>query len=443
MAQAPSSFNADRGRVNVAALGTLCALAAVQVGLVGHAIWQQARRGDADLPAGQALGTAFSASAPVRPTVSFSPPPVGQLASPASPAPAPMVLPSAAVSQAPPPIGSFSAPPSAPAVGSLSVSPVPAPPPQVPVTPTPPALTAPSTPPMVASAPLPPLMPTDAALSAPASSAISPPNDPSSGMSLQEMIELAKQVRGLGDMQGALEVLKRADLQYPARPEVLAETAQCYETMGLSDKAAALWRQIEGMDPSLASGFRDLAKRRLNTPAGVGAEAPAAHAAVASSMMNADGAKLLSLGACQANRDPSAVNGEKVVLHIPILKHGNNQVDPSQVDIDVYFFDRVNGEKVAQTIADEPVSTWAAAPVDWSGIGEEPLDVTYFLPSLTPGEIAAHGRRSYHGYVVRLYYQHKLQDVAAEPRDLLDFGSRMPSQTAPGGVNPLLPPVTN
>lgn len=253
-------------------------------------------------------------------------------------------------------------------------------------------------------------------------------------MSLEEMIELAKQVRGLGDMQGALEVLKRADLQYPARPEVLAETAQCYETMGLNDKASALWRQLEGMDPARAAGFRDLAKRRLNAPA-----SPAASGASAPSF---EGGKILSLGACQTMRDTGMTNGEKVVLRIPILRHGNTTVDPGQVDIDVYFFDRVNGEKIAQTIADEPVSTWAAAPVDWSGIGEEPLDVTYFLPALTPGEIAAHGRRSYHGYVVRLYYQHKLQDVAAEPRDLLDFGSRAP-QTVPGGVNPLLPPVTN
>jgi hypothetical protein len=60
---------------------------------------------------------------------------------------------------------------------------------------------------------------------------------------------------------------------------------------------------------------------------------------------------------------------------------------------------------------------------------------------MTPGEVQNHGRRSYHGYVVRLYYQHKLQDVAAEPRDLLEFGS--PAPQAAGPVNPLLPPVTN
>jgi hypothetical protein len=253
------------------------------------------------------------------------------------------------------------------------------------------------------------------------------------GMPLAEMVDLAKQVRGLGDMQGALEVLKRADLQYPASPEIMSETAQCYEQMGLGEKASALWKQLASMDAVRSAGFGDLAKRKMQSMTGMETSA-------ASSSDLAP--KVLSLGACQANRDPSVSNGEKVVLRVPILRQGNAVIDPSQVDIDVYFFDRVNGEKIAQTIADEPVSTWAALPVDWNGAGEEPLDVTYFLPALTPGEIAAHGRRSYHGYVVRLYYQHKLQDVAAEPRDLLEFGSSS-APTVPGGMNPLLPPVTN
>ncbi len=250
------------------------------------------------------------------------------------------------------------------------------------------------------------------------------------------MVDLAKQVRSLGDMQGALEVLKRADLQFPATPEIIAETAQSYEQMGLSDKAVSHWKQLAAMDATRAGGYGDLAKRKLNIDGtSPGASTPA--------FAGNFGPKALSLGACSANRDASAVNGEKVVLRIPILRQGNDAIDPSQVDIDVYFFDRVNGEKIAQTIADEPLSAWGAPPVDWSGIGEEPLDVTYFLPALTPGEIAAHGRRAYHGYVVRLYYQHKLQDVAAEPRDLLDFGSPAPQTVPGGGANPLLPPVSN
>ena len=148
----------------------------------------------------------------------------------------------------------------------------------------------------------------------------------------------------------------------------------------------------------------------------------------------------LSLGACRARREASFTNGEKVVLNIPVLRRGNTPVDPSQVDINVFFFDRVNGREIAQTIADDPPTAWTSPPVDWSGIGEEPLEVTYLMPNLTPGEVAAHGKRAFHGYVVRLYYQNKLQDVAAEPRDLLDFGSPAP-RTDMGGVNPLLPPA--
>lgn len=418
MAQAPSILNADRGRVTNAALGALCFLAILQVVLVSVAVWRVSERGPASEKTALSTRQALPLEPPAalaRPTVSFSPPPVGQLAP--SPAPvAPTV--SATPGFAPPP-----------AIGSLAR-------PSAPGMPAEPAPSSPILPPAVA-----PLSPLAKTPSVPAASATIPVQTPpkaapasADNMPLEEMIELAKQVRGLGDMQGALEVLKRADLQFPARPEVMAEMAQCYETMGLNDKAAAIWRQLESMDPARAAGFKDLAKRRLNSPA-----SPTASGVSAPSF---ESGKILSLGACQTMRDPTTTNGEKVVLRIPILRHGNTTVDPGQVDIDVYFFDRVNGEKIAQTIADEPVSAWAAAPVDWSGIGEEPLDVTYFLPALTPGEIAAHGRRSYHGYVVRLYYQHKLQDVAAEPRDLLDFGSRAP-QTVPGGVNPLLPPVTN
>ncbi len=385
-----SIFSADRGRASQTALGILCALVVVQMGLMAQLLFK-------DVPVVQKEPVPKGGIDLTTPPVTISPPPVGQLA--AAPAMSPAVsAPTAGFG--PPPIGSFQAP-AAPA----------------------PATTPKSVPPAATK-------PTQAIVPTPTATKTS---ETSSNMPLPEMVDLAKKVRGLGDMQGALEVLKRADLQYPASPEVMSETAQCYEQMGLAEKASALWKQLATMDSGRAAGFGDLAKRKMQATTGLDA---------ADATMTGFAPKVLSLGACQANRDPSVGNGEKVVLRVPILRQGNAVIDPSQVDIDVYFFDRVNGEKIAQTIADEPVSTWGALPVDWSGVGEEPLDVAYFLPALTPGEIAAHGRRSYHGYVVRLYYQHKLQDVAAEPQDLLDFGSHA-APTVPGGVNPLLPPVTN
>lgn len=425
MAQASSNINADRGRANGAALTALCLLAGVQIALVSKAVWEA--RTDRK-PAQAAPSVALSEQIAIVPTVKLSPPPVGQIAAPAAP-PSPASAPSGVQSFGPPAIGSFVPPAAASApLSSPAVPPAPGQLTAPAAVPPPPVLSAPAVPQPAVAAPRAPVP------AAPAAKPVNPA-DPAANMSLEEMVELAKQVRGLGDMKGALEVLNKADLMYPGRPEVMAEMAQCYETMGLSDKAANLWKQLEAMDPARAAGYRDLAQRRLNSAA----QASPPQVATAPSFFS-DSPKILSLGACQAIKDPTAANGEKVVLRIPILRQGNTPVDPSQVDINVFFFDRVNGERVALTIADEPVYNWTAMPVDWSGIGEEPLDVTYFLPTLTPGEITAHGRRSYHGYVVRLYYQNKLQDVAAEPRDLLDFGSREP-QTLPSGVNPLLPPV--
>ena len=407
MAQATPILRAERGRVFATAGVFLCLLALVQLGLLARALWRAALKPE---PAGVASTVtpepADEMAAPVTVSPAVTPPPVaktwmsppapGQLAAPSAPGSAsPQGAPAGF---GPPPIGSLALPSSAPSPAAVA--------------PAPPASVAPTPAPTPGGGIGPP----------PAAN----PADPAATMSLQELLDLAKQVRGLGDMQGALEVLRRADLRFPAQPEVLTEMALCYEQMGLNDKAAGLWRQLSAQDPNRAGGFRDLAQRRLNAPA-AGQPTP-------------EGAQVLALGACRAQRDEGVANGEKVVLRIPILRQGNTQVDPAQVDIDVYFFDRVNGQQVAQTIADEPPSTWTAPPVDWSGIGEEPLDVTYFLPTLTPGEVAAHGRRAYHGYVVRLYYQNKLQDVAAEPRDLLDFGLPT-SRPEADAAHPLLPPV--
>lgn len=427
MAQISPILTADRGRASATAWGVLCLLAVVQGALIIRAVWQSREAAPAaprqppaaSAPAAALMPPALAASA-VAPVPSPAPP----AASPFSVAPS---------TTAPPPIGSFEKP------GNPVPVPTPAPVPTPPLMQPPAVVPRPAAPVPPAAAPSParPAERQDAFGKilpdrAPAPDQKLPLTGAVGDMSVEEMVELAKQVRGLDDMQGALEVLKRADLQYPDHPAVLEETAICYEKMGLADKAAAAWKRLETMSPEKAGAYRALAQRRLDAPADV----------VSTRTANADvSSKVLRLGACQAVRDAAAAQGEKVVLRIPIQRTGLGAIDPRQVDVDVFFFDRVNGERIAQTIADDPVSTWSSAPVDWSGPGEEPLDVVYFMPALSPAEIQNHGRRSYHGYLVKLYYQQKLQDVAAEPRDLLDYGSGVPQSAGAG--NPLLPPVTN
>lgn len=247
------------------------------------------------------------------------------------------------------------------------------------------------------------------------------------------VVTSAKEIRGMSDMQGALELLKRADQFNPDHPAIIAEMAQTYEQMGITDKATDNWRRIQLLGETRAGSFFALAARRLG----------AGPAATASPLVNsaaiAEGEKRLRLGACQVVRDFATNNGERYVLRVPIVRAGSQTVDGQAMDLEVFFFDRVNGKQVAQSIAPEPVETWQSSPVDWSGGGEETLDVIYHLPPLSPAEIQQHGQRTYYGYMLRLYYNNKLQDVAAEPRDLLEFGS--PPGAMPGGGNPLLPPV--
>ncbi len=248
------------------------------------------------------------------------------------------------------------------------------------------------------------------------------------------VVTSAKEIRGMSDMQGALELLQKADQVNPDHPAIIAEIAQTYEQMGITSKATDSWRRLQLLGETRAGNYYELATRRL----GAGAAAAAAPQSMPGGF-GLEGEKHLRLGACQVVRDFSG--NERYTLRVPILRAGSQPVDGKMVDMEVFFFDRVNGTQVAQSIAQEPVETWQSSPVDWLGAGEETLDVVYHLPPLSAAEIQQHGRRSYYGYMLRLYYNNKLQDVAAEPRDLLEFGSAPGSAPAGTGGNPLLPPV--
>ena len=72
-------------------------------------------------------------------------------------------------------------------------------------------------------------------------------------------------------------------------------------------------------------------------------------------------------------------------------------------------------------------------PYDWAD-GIETIEVEYVLPKLTPDEVAAHGNRTYFGYVAELYYGDVLQDYVAHPRKLGRLGATPEEQpqTYPG-----------
>ena len=227
-----------------------------------------------------------------------------------------------------------------------------------------------------------------------------------------------------------LEVLKRCDLLAPYDPEVLHEFALTYEQMGLGDKAMSYWQRLADLGPERAGALYPLAASRVQSSPGATASTttPGITGPGGLVPLSAADGTVLAIGPCAVVKDRAVTEGERAILRIPIQRASEGFVEPTAVSVDVFFFDIVDGTKVEQTRADPPVSTWVAAPVDWSGEGMEPLDVIYSLPKMSTEEIKNHGNRSYYGYVVKLYYQNKLQATAANPPDLLG-GS--PTASAP------------
>lgn len=253
------------------------------------------------------------------------------------------------------------------------------------------------------------------------------------------LLTAAKDLRTAGNTQEALQTLQQADLVSPNHPAVMAETAEVYEQMGLNAKAVDMWRGIQLQGAAKAGQFFDLALRRLgNVP---GADTVAAPSIGSPPVNESD--KRLRLGACEVKRDFSVKEaGERYLLRVPIQRNGSKSIDPNAIDLKAFFYYRHNGRTQLDNTS-ELIEAWQTQPVNWQGTDLEIVNIVYTLPPPTPEEAAQRNAKTYHGYMLHLYYDNKLQDVAAEPRDLLDQAKlSVPGAVMPGNSpNPLLPPV--
>ncbi|MFM7604961.1 MAG: hypothetical protein ACKO8Z_07145 [Prosthecobacter sp.] len=253
------------------------------------------------------------------------------------------------------------------------------------------------------------------------------------------LLNAAKDLRAAGNTQEALQTLQQADLVAPNHPAVMAETAEVYEQMGLNAKAVDMWRGIQLQGAAKAGQYFDLALRRLGSVPGADTVA----APSIGSPAVGESEKRLRLGACEIKRDFSVKEGgERFLLRVPIQRNGSKSIDPNAIDLKAFFYHRHNGRTQLDNDS-ELIETWQTQPVNWQGTDLEIVDIVYTLPPPTKDELAQRNPKTYHGYMLHLYYDNKLQDVAAEPRDLLEQTKLgIPSNTTPGhSPNPLLPPM--
>ena len=237
-----------------------------------------------------------------------------------------------------------------------------------------------------------------------------------------ELLEVALQGRDLGDDNGALQAINRADLLTPDNPRIMREKSMIMKRLGIPEEpkpAATPPSEAPPPPPGLPSESAHPPATLNQSFGGTRAPAPAVPQPMAAPPpVTVNGA--LSLGQCRVERDATVVHGERLALKVPLDAKTGEVIDPDQMQLDVFFYDKVNGERVEPSMADKPKSTFDTAG-DFS-TGHEVISVLYNLPEFTATEVSQLGRHQFYGYVVKLYYKNRLSGVAANPPDLSTIG---------------------
>lgn len=94
----------------------------------------------------------------------------------------------------------------------------------------------------------------------------------------------------------------------------------------------------------------------------------------------------------------------------------DGKLDPTKVDVQVFLFSR-EGESAIDLIQTPPPKvSWVSLLADWTLDDPETVELLYHIGKDDAGEF----RRTSFGYVVRVAYDGKFQDAAAEPQGLLN-----------------------
>ncbi len=293
---------------------------------------------------------------------------------------------------------------------------------------------------------------------APVAQATAVPATSTSALSAADrLLKEATALRERGDTTTALARLQEATQRDPKNANVLAETATIYESIQQYDRSNEYWRKVEEVGPSAGSVY-ELAMLKLKrgaaatpAPAPSAAETttnapPAATAAATGqSVTGIPDGSTFGIAEIKATETPDLDADTNLTLRIGVKKRPNVVVDHTKVKIQVFFYDTVNDRDIKLTDADVNYE-WLTPNHDWAGQTPEVLAVNYIrsknkaklqdealsaqAQSIIPGKKPRvvkptatddSGNRKYLGYIVRIYYNDKLQAVTANPSKLLNL----------------------
>ena len=216
---------------------------------------------------------------------------------------------------------------------------------------------------------------------------------------VEQLLSRARDAYIMGDMGASVMLVEEARELDPGEAAVVDMLAQISEGMGAFGKAKDLYMHVFQMGV-VAGPYYKRAASKLEKGVGRRFE---------------DGAYLL-LGGVNIIRSSNA-RDTKVV--IPIRAREGEFIVGEQVEIQVHFYDLVNGDKIEPAAKNaEIISVWQNKQVDWNSKSVETLEVEYKIPLVDEVQQHLYGSRKYHGQVIELLYKGEVQDVVAHPRSL-------------------------
>lgn len=227
---------------------------------------------------------------------------------------------------------------------------------------------------------------------------------------VEHLLNAGTEKRASGNMQGALDDLRQAEVALPDHPRVLAEIAATYDEMGLDRRASLYWERLRDLGDSAAGPWHPIAVRVLSggqNAAPVGAP------------------RILKLGRVTAARDETVTAGERVVLNVIVEADPAARPNAEEMAMLVYFYDLVDDEHSEPTTADT-AQEFPSTPYNWMENGQEIIEVSYHQPEFTEVQQRELGERRYYGYIIELYYRDELQDSAAFPPELQSLDPNSP-----------------
>jgi len=227
----------------------------------------------------------------------------------------------------------------------------------------------------------------------------------------------ASRFRRQGEYKLAAAALHKAEDLDPREPITLTGLAMLMDAQNEPIHARAYWQRVIDLGPEIGNAYT-LAREQVII---IGSREHLSDGSPDSHVLFVD----------QVEKTPSSTTNKQNEFSMKVTispAETGPVIDPGKVLIKLYFFEKSPDDSIVASVGKLKVAFQGDTQMqNWAKKAPETLVADY---ALTPDLMASY-KRQYYGYMLRIFYDGKLQDERAEPEDLLHLFP-LPNPPKPG-----------